>query len=338
MRRLISLFLVIMVCMAIFLFPLSAVVMPDNNVIASLDLYFGSSTHDTGLHYSMTTGQVLYSAFHTTSGNMNGFIDISFDLVLTRPATIYLICLSSQTFSTNPLDPYYDSTGNFNYTYTDSSTVFTLDLTSTPHSYTTSTFAGPTNYVMSGYRYVNCPAGEYSLKTSSAWFNGLDFAIGIYVVSPVSSFDDVLSGVSDGSLSISDGLSAINSIVDKNVSSAESSLDKLLALMQGQYYLSQLVLESDSAILSQSSSFVSGLDGIISGFQSGDVSLTQSITSFSDSFGLALSSAQTAEQGTLINTLYHLKYQQLRLAAELAAGERLDSAISDSEMSEVSDY
>lgn len=339
MHRLISFFLVIMMSMAIFIFQISSVDMPDNNVIADIDLYFGSATHDTGMHYSMSTGEVLYAYFQLSSGSsLNGQIITSLDLTLSRSATIYLICLSNQTFSSNPFDSYYDSTGNFSYTYTSASKVFTIDTSTTPHSYSVSDFTGSTNYVMSGYRYINVPAGRYSLVSSQASYAGRDFAIGIYVVSPVATFDDILSGVSNGSLSLSDGLSSINSIVENNVSSAQSSQDKLLALMQGQYYLSQLVLQSDSSILSQSSSFVSGLDGIISGFQSGSISLTDSITSFSDSFGSALSSAQTAEQGTLINTLYHLKFQQLRLAAELSAGERLDSAISDSEMSEVSDY
>lgn len=355
MRRLISLFLVIMVCMAIFLFPLSAAE-PSNNVLLNVEVFEYLTLYGREepflMPFDLSTGSTfMYGVrgIDRDSGSNEVVVNMdksysSLHFALGGTSTMWIAvrtaALSSYNFSL--LESYRYPSGDLTHSYSnisypryncywESGEIVDFGNGSTNFDVTFLCFKDvPSSQSFSYYDYsTGADSSSFIYRVVGFYFNHSGSV-------PVSDFVD--SYIS-GNISFSDAVTSIRETTDSNVSGSSSVDEKLFHLLNAEYSLEQLMVASDDKALQKlHDSFIPTLNTQIAHFKGGTQSLSTTLMKFSNSYSNALNSAETADQGNLITAAYSFKLEQLRLTAETLAGERLDSAISDSEMSEVSDY
>lgn len=150
---------------------------------------------------------------------------------------------------------------------------------------------------------------------------------------------DIFNNYQSGNISFSDAVSSVRDITNTNVSQSESNDEKIFHLLNGDFVLDQLRQASDdSFIAGLGSSFVSPLNNEIKQFRVGKTTLINAVGKMSTLYNSALSSAESVDQGLMISSIYSNKLTQLRFTAEAEANKKMDSAISDAEMQEMTDY
>lgn len=355
MRRLISSFLVIMVCTAIFLFPLSAVE-PTNNVLLDVQVFEYLTLYGREepflMPFDLSTGSTMMygvRGIDRDSGSNEVFVNMdksynSVHFALGGTSTMWIAvrtaALSSYSFT--GLESYRYSSGDLTHTY---SNISYPRYNCYWESGEIVNFGnGTSNFDVTFLCFKDVPSSQsfsyYDYSTGSDSSSFIYRVVGFYfnhsgglIVS------DLVNSYISGSTSFSDAVTSIRETTDSNVSASSSVDEKLFHLLNAEYALDQLLVASDDKALQKlHDSFIPLLDKQISNFKGGAQSLSVTLTKFSNSYSNALNSAETADQGNLISAAYSFKLEQLRLTAENLAGERLDSAISDAEMSEVSDY
>lgn len=266
---------------------------------------------------------------------------VSFNLSGT--ATIWIACrsavLSSYDFSY--LAPYRYSSGDLTHTFSD----FTYDQYSLwwDSKELIKDSSRLESFNVSYLCFKDVPCQSFSYLDNST---GTDPQHYIYRVSGIyinrsggGTVSDIFNDYQSGNISFSDAVSSVRDTTNTNVSQSQSNDEKIFHLLNGEFTLDQILLASDDKVLQKlHDSLIPTLNTQISYFKSGTQTLSTTLLKFSNSYSNALSSAETAEQGNLISSAYSFKLDQLRLTAEYLAKDRLDSAISDVEMQEISDY
>ncbi len=355
MRRLISLFLLIMVCMAIFLFPLSAVE-PTNNVLLDVDVFEYLTLYGREepflMPFDLSSGStIMYGVcgIDRDSGSNEVFVNMdksysSVHFALGGTSTMWIAvrtaALSSYTFT--GLESYRYSSGDLTHTYSNIS--YPRYKCYWESGEIVNFGNGTSNFDVTFLCFKDVPSSQsfsyYDYSTGADSSSFIYRVVGFYfnhsgglIVS------DLVDSYISGSISFSDAVTSIRDTTDANVSASSTVDEKLFHLLNAEYALDQLLVASDDRVLQKlHDTFLPAVNTQISAFQSGSQTLSSTLTKMSKLYSNALSSASTAEQGTMITAAYTLKLDQLRLAAEDLAGNHLDSAISDAEMSEVSDY
>ncbi len=355
MRRLISLFLVILVCMAIFLFPLSAVE-PTNNVLLDVQVFEYLTLYGREepflMPFDLPTGSTFMYGVRGIDRDSNSnevFVNMdksysSVHFALGGTSTMWIAvrtaALSSYTFT--GLESYRYSSGDLTHTYSNNS--YPRYNCYWESGEIVNFGNGTSNFDVTFLCFKDVPSSQsfsyYDYSTGADSSSFIYRVVGFYfnhsgglIVS------DLVDSYISGSISFSDAVTSIRDTTDANVSASSSADEKLFHLLNAEYALDQLLVASDDkALQNLHDKFLPAVNTQISAFQSGSQNLSSTLTKMSKLYSNSLSSASTAEQGTMITAAYTLKLDQLRLAAEELAGYHLDSAISDAEMTEVSDY
>ena len=355
MRRMISLSLVIIVCMAVFLFPLSAVE-PANNVLLDVQVFEYLTLYGREepflMPFDLSTGSTMMygvRGIDRDSGSNEVFVNMdksysSVHFALGGTSTMWIAvrtaALSSYSFT--GLESYRYPSGDLTHTY---SNISYPRYNCYWESGEIVNFGnGTSNFDVTFLCFKDVPSSQsfsyYDHSTGADSSSFIYRVVGFYfnhsgglIVS------DLVNSYISGSISFSDAVTSIRETTDSNVSASSSVDEKLFHLFNAEYALDQLLVASDDKALQQlHDKFIPAVNTQISNFQSGSQTLSSTLTKLSKLYSNALNSASTAEQGTMITAAYTFKLDQLRLAAEDLAGNHLDSAISDAELSEVSDY
>lgn len=266
---------------------------------------------------------------------------VSFNLSGT--ATIWIACrtavLSSYDFSY--LAPYRYSSGDLTHTFSD----FTYDQYSLwwDSKELIKDSSRLENFNVTYLCFKDVPCQSFSYLDNST---GTDPQHYIYRVSGIyinrsggGTVSDIFNDYQSGNISFSDAVSSVRDITNTNVSQAESNDEKIFHLLNGEFVLDQLRLSSDDSFMSGlQSSFITPLSAEINKFHFGQSNLFTTVGRMSSLYSSSLSSAETVEQGLMISSIYSNKLTQLRLTAEYDAKKKMDSAISDDEMQEMTDY
>lgn len=353
MRRILALFFAIFVLMATLSFPSFADV-PDGNLTVTFQVWEYLTLYGTEvpkLMFDNYTGNTFIYGIRGIDRDSNSQpiyvnTDKQYNYVfftLSGTATIWIACrtsvLSSYDFSY--LAPYRYPSGDLTHTFSD----FTYNQYSlwwdSKELIKDSTRQESFNVSYLCFKDVPCQSFSY-LDNST----GTDPQHYIYRVSGIyinraggGSVSDIFNNYQSGTISFSDAVSSVRDITNLNVSQSASNDEKIFHLLNGEFTLDQLLLASDDKVLQKlHDSLIPTLNTQISNFKAGTQSLSATLLKFSNLYSKALDSAETADQGNLISSAYSFKLEQLRLTAEYLAGDRLDSAISDVEMQEISDY
>lgn len=173
-------------------------------------------------------------------------------------------------------------------------------------------------------------------------YNGIYYTfrvMGVYVSPQSLTSEEVVDRYIDGDSSFSDSLTALNTAINDAINSTDDMSQKQFELLKGQYELERLVVVSnDKSINDIKNNVTPAFDNQINDYVYGSASLDDTIASMSSTYTEALSSAETPEQGILVNTTYEIKMQQLEFEARQKAAEKMDSAITDEDQQEAKDY
>lgn len=353
-RRLLAIPLAVTIVIAVFLFPVLGTVPDSNNVTVQFQIWEYLTLYgreEPFLLYDNTTGNTFCYGVrgYDRDENSNTLIvpmDKQYNAVtisLSGTATVWIAvrtaALSSYDFSY--LSTYRNSSGDLTHTFTNK--VYPRYSCWWESGEIISDGNMIENFNVTYLCFKDVPASNFSYIDRSI---GTDSGNYIYRVSGVyinrsssGTVGDILIDYQSGGLSFSDALSSIRDITATNVSASSSADEKLFHVLNAQYTLDQLLIASDDRALQQlHDSFIPSLDSQISAYQSGDQTLVTTLTNMSSSYSSALASAETAEQGSMITSAYSFKVQHFRLIAEQMAADRLESAISDEEMQQASDY
>lgn len=355
MHRLISLFLVIAVCTAIFLSSLSAVE-PTNNVLLDVEVFEYLTLYDREepflMPFDLSTGSTMMYGVRGIDRDQDSnevWVDMdksysSVHFALGGTSTIWLAvrteALSSYTFT--GLDSYRYSSGDLTHTYSgisypryncywDSGDIVDFGNGTSNFDVTFLCFKDvPSSQSFAYYDYsTGADSSSFIYRVVGFYFNHS----GGLIVS------DLVDSYISGSISFSDAVTSIRDTTDSNVSASSSVDEKLFHLLNAEYALGQLIVASDDSFMAGlQSSFVSPLTAEINKFRLGSSTLFQAVGKMSNLYNSALSSADTVEQGLMVSSIYSNKLTQLRFIADDEAKKKMDSAISDEEMQDMSDY
>ena len=355
-RRILAIPLAVVVAIAVFLCPVFSI--PINDVSGVIDCYFqtySGSSFGNPYIYSLPLGSIRSFGFYNYSQasyygsvNYSSSDSVSFDLY------IAVLTASIPNLSFPTLDQYYYPDRNLvdslsidaQFTFlSDSEYIF-------PPTFTTSfqeditflCFKG----VPSGTDFLvvdNNPAKPNDKGTNGVGVTLEDgnfyplFTFGYFLTSSYVSVDSVLSDFSSGDIDFSKALDELNFVTDSNVSNSNTTDEKIFNLLLGQSSIERLILLSDDKSLSYIfDNSLRSFDDAIYGYKIGSFSLSGSLEYMSYIFNSSLSHCDSPDQGLLLNSLYQMSLDKLEFESRQKAFEKLDSAVSDDQLSEADDY
>lgn len=366
-RRICAIPLCIILCIAVFSFPVLSA--PSNDYSGSYPLTvsakfsYASTSNMVGPHTivlgSFNYGeQSIIQAFfrQAYSGGYGVYADkitASYNLTLPTSKRVYF-CARTGAISANALDfsslsPYYNSSESFSVTeYFDTPKIdYNVDIN---NGYTImSTTTVSTSNISWGLTYLcfdNVPAGTYSIIDSShiqqSYANYqrayLNLCPGVFITTGTS-VTDVVNDYINGNSSFSDTLSNLSTTLSNSISNATSDSEKQFQVALGQFELDRLVQASNDKSLSNiTETMQPSLNNTIDNFVSGSSTLESALGSLASTFDTQLGLAETPEQAQTVAIMYQVALKKLELQAQIKAAQNLDDAISDDEMSEFQDY
>lgn len=366
-RRIFAIPLCIILCIAVFSFPVFGV--PTNDYTGSYPLtvsakFSYASTSDMVGPHTIVLGsfnygeQSIIQAFfrQAYSGGYGVYADkitASYNLTLPTSKRVYF-CARTGAISANALDfsslaPYYNSSESFSVTeYFDTPKIdYNVDIN---NGYTImSTTTVSTSNISWGLTYLcfdNVPAGTYSIIDSSCIQQSyanyqrayLNLCPGVFITTGTS-VTDVVNDYINGNSSFSDTLSNLSTTLSNSISNATSDSEKQFQVALGQFELDRLVQASNDKSLSNiTETMQPSLNNTIDNFVSGSSTLESALGSLASTFDTQLGLAETPEQAQTVAIMYQVALKKLELQAQIKAAQNLDDAISDDEMSEFQDY
>lgn len=345
----------ILILSLLFTFPSAAV--PENIYDTSIDIVYqlssGLASMPSG---TVSSGFLMSNAFwSSTSENYVGLMNYSGTVPFTYDLYIAVLTSNLSFIQFEGIDQYYYPAGNLQETLTVRSNLFNYSsgsfVANTPFNVNTTesiTFcyfkdvpAGTTFLVNDVNPYPPTGIAYVHAFSSAANANVLfvQFVFGAYFGYTKVSGDDLVDAYANGSISLQDAISGINSIVKDSISGTTDYTQSTLNVLVGQSQIDELLRLSDNKSLSNvQQSIVPAFDSAIDSYIAGTVSIDDTLLNFNSILQDGLSSSDTVEQGTLVNTTYQLKLQELQIQAQLKAKNRLDDAISDEDVSQFDDY
>lgn len=341
----------------ILVFSFSVHAVPDNVFDTSFQLTYQLSTGTASLpQYTFQSGNLIsYGFWSPTSDNYVSLINYSGTVPFTYDLYIAVLTSNLPYVQFEVIDDYYYPAGNLSESisitsglmnYSNGSFVannpFTVNTTEDiTFCYFRDVPAGTTflvndvnPYPPQGISYINA----YS-NLAHANVNFTQFAFGCYFGYAKVTGDDIINQYQDGQISLSDAIDSINSIVNDSISSTTDYTQSTLNLLIGQSQIDELLrLSDDKSLNNLNSTLIPSFDRAIDSYVSGTSTIDQTLVSLNDTLQSGLASSDTVEQGTLVNTTYQLKLEELQIQAQLKSKSVLDSAISDSEVSEFDYY
>lgn len=368
-KRLIAIPLCIIFCIAVFSSSVFALTLPNNSVAGDFSLSvtasgFGSTSQDGAALYvklkdiSYGTPFVEKSYFRYSVGGSyatGAFVDYS--LTISNSKTVYIMCrtaaLSAGQFTYSSISSYENTSGR----YTDSNTFNTpivdyyLDRSTNSVSNVVNQGTYSETFGLTFLRFDDVPAGTYTFRDTSStsetgWDSNYPYnrrvfvwpTIGVFIISG-ESVSDVVDSYIAGDSSFSDTLSNLSTTLGNSISNSATDAEKQFHASLGQFELDRLVQASNDKNMTQiQNTLVPSLNNSVNSFASGSSTLEDSLTSLNNSFGSSLDSAETPEQALLVSTQYQIALKKLEIQAQIKAKNKLDSAISDDEMSQFDSY
>lgn len=360
-RRILAIPLAVVVAIAVFLCPVMG--SPINDQSGSFDVLLTStfsssssvgdrfcSIENLTLQYGTTFFRA-YQAYDVISLDYSvsyNYIS-TFEFTLQSPINNIFVPVRSVLVSNSLLDfsslcPYYFPAGNLSQSVDVSCDLYTYAVSNYDFSNRVQSISTHTKtYDITYLCFRNVPNGTYSISDASAGIIIGDhraslIVAGVYIdyfSSPSSVVDDYLSG----SLSFPDAVSDLSDSITDNFNNAQSIDEKSFVLLQGQYELDRLIQASNNKSISDiNSSVVPSFQSTVSDFNSGSLSLSDALSSLNSGYESALASAETPEQGILVNTSYQIFLKKLEIESRQKAFSKLDSAVSDDQLSEAEEY
>lgn len=315
---------------------------PVNNVDMPIQITFSGTTYGSATYTNLQTGQMLYAYLITPKGWTLFSIDNYLNLSNYESSDVYLCYYTLDDFywGTNTLAAYRDPSGDMNFEWHNDSIVFTFTTNNNSISYTTSVNTSPTNYYITAEFYNDVPAASYTVirrcDNLSASAINYDFAYGVYIYTDdPSTFDDYING----DISFEDAIDKINKETNVNVDNAPDLTGKLVALAIGEKQIQEIVQASDNKSLNDIKDVLTPvLDDIIEYYENGTIDLDAALEDSYTSYTNSLDSAETPEQGILVNTTYNNHLKNLELRANIRIRNLLLSIITDDELKMADDY
>lgn len=363
-RRIFAIPLCIILCIAVFSFPVFGV--PTNDYTGSYPLTvsakfsYASTSNMVGPHTivlgSFNYGeQSIIQAFfrQAYSGGYGVYADkitASYNLTLPTSKRVYF-CARTGAISANALDfsslaPYYNPSESFSVTeyYNTPKIDYNVDINNGYTIMSTSTVS--TSNISWGLTYLcfdNVPSGTYVISDSSSINQTpqkayINLCPGVFVSSGTS-FSDIVNSYINGESSFPDTLSNLSSAVSNSISNSSTYAEKQFHVSLGQFELDRLVQASNDKSLSNiTETMQPSLNNTIDNFVSGSSTLESALGSLASTFDTQLGLAETPEQAQTVAITYQVALKKLELQAQIKAAQNLDDAISDDEMSEFQDY
>lgn len=365
-RRIIAIPLAVAIAIAVFLLPVVALTLPENNVDGSysidVSVTFSNSVSGAG-PYSIPLTTLNYGQYFLenmkfrktdSSANIGTDIvqDLSFSINVSAHNTMYIMVptgsINGNNLSYSSLSPYYSSTGSYSVSESISTPNTTYFLTS-DYSSISSRVVDATVSDTWGLTFLcfrDVPAGTYSLtddRIFTSTVSGFTYAyayaaLGVFIqteYNPSTVVDDYI----DGKIPFDDALTDLNTAFQAGLQNANSDLDRLFEVTRADYELDRLVNNSNNKnVQTVQQNVIPAFDNQLDSYVSGSLTLEQTISNLHDDYTAALNAAETPEQGTFINTTYSITLEKLELEARQKAYERLDSAITDEQITEADEY
>lgn len=347
-RRILAIPLAVVVAIAVFLYPVFGVRFPDN--VINTKFFFRLEIGGASQYWTFDSGQIFgWAAFDSSNGTFTGkitdFTPGNYDIYI----PVY-----SQSFVNGYIDlgnllPYYKESGNLIVSNT-SDVSF--------HSYSggslTTEYILSKTYSVTFLYFQNVPSSlsftvtdnnPGRLNSGSSNIEGLDgnnfpfFVFGLFYSNVFSNSSSIVSDFENGSISFPDAINGIYDIVKESVDKAETPDQAILESLVGQSQIDQIINISDSDSISNiRDNVLPNLDNEIDSFVSGDQSLDLTIQNMKSEYSSALSNSDTPIQGILVNTSYQISLMLLEAQARQKAYQKLDSAVSDDQLSEADAY
>lgn len=347
--RILAIPLAVVVAIAVFLCPVLGTSLPDN-VVSTQFLYRLQIVGGAYQAWNLNSG-VIYgrAAYHSANGTYTG------NIIETTPGNydvyipVYTPSLGLGYIDFGTLAPYYKKSGNLVVSNTSDVPFYDFSGVTLTTAYTlTKTYSVTFLYfqdVPSGLAFTLKDNNPGKMNSGSANIEGTNsntfpfFVFGVFYSNVKPSGDSIVSGFEEGSISFPDAITGIQNIVKENVNNAETPDQAILETLVGQQQIDQIINISDNQSISNIRDTVQpNLDNQIDSFVSGSQSLDQTIENMKSEYSSALSSSDTPIQGILVNTSYQISLMMLEAQARQKAYQKLDSAISDDQLTEADDY
>lgn len=321
-----------MVAIAVFISPCLAA-LPNNNYIQNYNMVFSDDNGNTGT-LTFKTGSVVGVSHSSPSSFSSGF-DIQINFLLTGSTNLYCFRSSNLGF-TSSISSFADSSGH----YDDSASVSQMYQVSFNNGvFSSSTYNNQRTFQGRVFKFVNPPAGNINFHFSYAgdFIVNSGVCVGVFVDAASVPLSNIVDDYINGSISFEEALENLNDSYRESVADDPDSQQKQLAIMQ--YELDRLVLASDNKNLSDIKDNVTdSFNNTLGSFSSGIIDLVDAMEDLNTTYQEALANSGTPIQGILVNTTYQISLKKLEIEARQRAYEKLDSAISDDQISEADDY
>lgn len=195
-------------------------------------------------------------------------------------------------------------------------------------------------------KFVNVPPGVYKFKSPDPYYTGIDGTWtqpstfwGFFVNEEYADFDyfDIWYNPDDP---LQVQLDSINEVLLRGLESATNIDYEHFYTTFATYQLQSVIAQAEFEDQTVVNGFNDTVSDIVTNYaSSGSVdSFVDSLTALSSAYTDVLSDCQTIEGGKYASGIYQARQQQLFIYAQLKAGEKLDSAISDDELQRADDY
>ena len=166
----------------------------------------------------------------------------------------------------------------------------------------------------------------------------LNLCPGVFVTTG-DSVSSVVDSYIDGDLDFTSALQKFNETLNNSLINSSSDADKQFIISLAQFELDRLVTSSNNkSIQNVQNSVTNSFNQNIYNYVSGSESLEDTLSDLDSNYSSALSSAESPVQGILVNTSYLISLKKLEMQARQKAYQKLDSAVSDEQLSEADDY
>lgn len=353
--RILAIPLAVVVAIAVFLCPVLGTSLPENDtegiVTFGVNVTFPPLRSFSAMEFPFgTLNGFYYSVVDSDEFDYPTTVQSNFSIQNFSAATLYVGVKSgnytSGLISFPELEPYHNS--DLDFVYNESSYVFPAYQIEANSDGSSSYYLYRENYqtrdlTIQFLCFENVPVGNYEVvnnnSLSTAAFTSAYCAVYVVSSDPMSNPGYVVDEFVSGNISFPDAVTGVGNATINNVNNASTPDQKQFELARGQFELTRLVIESNlKSVQVIENTVIPGFNNIVQNYVTGSISIEESINNLHSEYINSLSSVDTPEQGTFLNTSYQISLKKLEIESRQKAFEKLDSAVSDDQLSEADDY
>lgn len=297
---------------------------------------------------------IIFDNMGWSSSDMTYYLDVYTEISISSESDIYLCFPHSYVSSYTSkyfipidgvtLDLYHNPVGDFVATQVSYDTGVNVDYNNaTAYTFTQNT-GGSYDWIY--FKFEDVPAGTYKFRSVYPNFLSYDGSMvfpstpfGFFVNDKYADFDYFdLWYSQDDPLEVQ--IDSINEVLQRGLDSATNIDYEHFYTTFATYQLQSVIAQAEFKDIDVVNGFSDTVSGIVTDFAiSGSVDdFVDSLTALSSAYTDVLSDCQTIEGGKYASGIYQARQQQLLIHAQLKAGEKLDSAISNDELQRADDY